>query len=152
MTKYENIKSDMNNALKVGNKARRAILADMVAAIDKASVAGKTRIEINDNFVDEVLIKYKKTVQEMIDTCPNTEQYAVRKAEYKYNMTVVDEYAPQMITNEAEITNLINAILYENEIPVAMQNKGKIMKTVMPVLKSHNCDMKIAQSVLQRLF
>lgn len=151
MTKYEQIKNDMTNALKTGNKARRAVLADMVAAIDKASTSGKTRVEITDVLVNEVLTKYKKTVQEMIDTCPDTEQYAARKAEYQYNMTVVNEYAPQLITDEMEITNLINNILFENEIPVAMQNKGKIMKTVMPVLKASNCDMKIAQKVLNEL-
>lgn len=152
MTIYERIKSDMNESLKNGNKARRTVLADIVATIDKASIAGKTRVEITDALVNEVLTKYKKTVQEMIDTCPDTEQYAVRKAEYQYNMTVVNEYAPQMITDEMKIINLINEILFENEIPVAMQNKSKVMKTVMPILKSHNCDMKIAQGVLNRLF
>lgn len=152
MTKYENIKSDMNNALKVGDKARRAVLADMIAAIDKASVAGKTRVEITDLFVNEVLIKYKKTVQEMIDTCPDTEQYAARKAEYIANMAVVDEYAPQMITDEAVILNLINETLYQHEISVALQNRGMVMKTVMPVLKMRNCDMKIAQEVLKKMF
>lgn len=152
MTKYENIKSDMNNALKVGDKARRAVLADMIAAIDKASVAGKTRVEITDLFVNDVLIKYKKTVQEMIDTCPDTEQYAARKAEYIANMAVVDEYAPQMITDEAVILNLINETLYQHEISVALQNRDVVMKTVMPVLKMRNCDMKIAQEVLKKMF
>jgi len=151
MTIYEKIKNDMNESLKSGNKARRSVLADIVAAIDKASTSGKTRVEITDALVNEVLTKYKKTVQEMIDTCPDTEQYATRKAEYQYNMTVVNEYAPQLITDETKITNLIDKILFKNEIPVTMQNKGKIMKTVMPILKTYNCDMKIAQKVLNEL-
>lgn len=152
MTIYERIKSDMNESLKNGNKARRTVLADIVAAIDKASIAGKTRVEITDVLVNEVLTKYKKTVQEMIDTCPDIEKYAERKAGYIADMAIVNEYAPQLITDEDTIVNLINQVLYDNEIPVAMQNKGKVMKTVMPVLKSHNCDMKIAQGVLNRLF
>ena len=152
MGKYEQIKTDMTNALKAGNKARRAVLADIIAAVDKASVAGKTRVEITDALTNDVLTKYKKTVQEMIDTCPDTEKYAERKAEYIANMAVVNEYAPQMITDEDTIVNLINQVLYDNEIPVAMQNKGKVMKTVMPILKAENCDMKIAQSILNRLF
>ena len=36
MAIYEKIKSDMTKALKEGNKERRAVLADIVAAIDKA--------------------------------------------------------------------------------------------------------------------
>ena len=151
MRKYDIIKSDMNESLKNGNKARRTVLADIVAAIDKASIAGKTRVEITDTLVNEVLTKYKKTVQEMIDTCPDTEQYAVRKTEYQYNMTVVNEYAPQMITDEIEIAALINKILTENNFIGTEQPKGIIMKTVMPVLKVNNCDMKVAQGILNKL-
>ena len=152
MTSYERIKADMTDALKMGDKPRRLVLADIVAAIDKAATAGKTRVEITDLLVDEVLIKYKKTVQEMIDTCPDTEQYADRKAKYIANMAVVDEYAPQMITDEAVILNLINETLYQHEICVALQNRCVVMKTVMPVLKMRNCDMKIAQEVLKKMF
>lgn len=151
MNKYDIIKSDMNESLKNGNKARRTVLADIVAAIDKASIAGKTRVEITDTLVNEVLIKYKKTVQEMIDTCPDVEKYAERKAEYQYNMTVVNEYAPQMVTDEMEIAVLINKILAENGLIGTEQPKGVIMKTVMPVLKANNCDMKVAQGVLNKL-
>lgn len=149
MTIYEKIKNDMNESLKSGNKARRTVLADIVAAIDKASTSGKTRVEITDALVNEVLTKYKKTVQEMIDTCPDTEQYAARKAEYQYNMTVVDEYAPQMITDEAEIAHLISEICYTHMFDVVPANRGKIMKTVMPILKSKNCDMKVVQKLMK---
>ena len=151
MGKYEQIKTDMTNALKTGNKARRAVLADIIAAVDKASVAGKTRVEITDALTNEVLTKYKKTVQEMIDTCPDIEKYAERKAGYIADMAVVNEYAPQMITDEMEITALINKILAENGLIGTEQPKGVIMKTVMPVLKAENCDMRTAQGVLNRI-
>ena len=151
MGKYEQIKTDMTNALKAGNKARRAVLADIIAAVDKASVAGKTRVEITDALTNEVLTKYKKTVHEMIDTCPDIEKYAERKAGYIADMAVVNEYAPQMITDEMEITALINKILAENGLIGTEQPKGVIMKTVMPVLKAENCDMRTAQGVLNRL-
>lgn len=151
MTLYESIRADMIDALIMGDKPRRLILADIVATIDKAAIAEKAQGKITDLLVEQVLIKYKKTVQEMIDTCPDTEQYAARKAEYLYNMTIVDRYAPKMITDKNEIIHLIHEILYTNEIPVAMQNKGKIMKTVMPILKMRNCDMKIAQEALKTI-
>lgn len=151
MAIYEKIKSDMIQALKDGNKARRAVLADIVATIDKTAIAGKARVEINDQLVNEVLTKYKKTVQEMIDTCPDSEQYAARKAEYVYNMTVVEEYAPKLIEDESEIIQIISEIMYDNNLRNAPENKGAIMKTVMPILKSKNCDMKIAQKTLAQL-
>ena len=151
MTIYEKIKSDMNESLKNGNKARRAVLADIIATIDKASIAGKTRVEITDAFVNKVLIKYKKTIQEMIDTCPDIEKYAERKAGYVADMEVVNEYAPKLITDEMEITALINKILAENGLIGTEEPKGIIMKTVMPALKTSNCDMKIAQGILNRI-
>lgn len=152
MTIYEQIKSDMTKALKEGNKERRAVLADIVAAIDKASIAGKTRIEITDQLTNEVLTKYKKTVQEMIDTCPDTEQYAARKAEYIANMAVVNEYAPKLIEDKGEIEAMIVelcAVLGADIIPA---NRGVIAKAVMPVLKKNNCNMKVAQGVLNEFF
>lgn len=151
MTIYERIKSDMNESLKSGNKARRAVLADIVATIDKASIAGKTRVEITDVLVNEVLTKYKKTVQEMIDTCPDTEQYAARKAEYIANMAVVNEYAPKLIEDESELEVLIKQLCGEIGAELIPANKGSIMRIVMPALKARNCDMKIAQGVLSRL-
>ena len=152
MAIYEKIKSDMIQALKDGNKARRAVLADIVATIDKAAIAGKTRVEINDQLVNEVLTKYKKTVQEMIDTCPDSEQYAARKAEYVYNMTVVEEYAPKLIEDESELEALIKQLCAEIGADLIPANKGIIMRIVMPALKTRNCDMKKAQSVLNKLF
>ena len=76
MNKYESIRADMTTALKNGDKLRRLTLADIIATIDKTATAGKTRVDITDAFVDEVLVKYKKTVQEMIDTCPDKADYA----------------------------------------------------------------------------
>ena len=93
--------------------------------------------------------KYKKTVQEMIDTCPDIEKYAERKAGYVADMEVVNEYAPQMITDEAEIAHLIAEICYTHMLDVIPANRNKIMKTVMPILKSKNCDMKVVQKLMK---
>lgn len=152
MAIYETIKADMTKALKDGNKERRAVLADIVAAIDKASIAGKARVEITDQLTNEVLTKYKKTVQEMIDTCPDTEQYAARKAEYVANMAIVNEYAPKLIKDESELEVLIKQLCTEIGAELIPANKGSIMRIVMPALKTRNCDMKVAQGVLNKLF
>ena len=151
MNKYETLRYDLNEALKKGDKARRTVIADIIAAIGKAAMAGKTRVEITDQLVNEVLTKYKKTIQEMIDTCPDTEQYAARKAEYIANMAIVNEYAPQLITDPMAITAIINTILDEKGMIGTDVAKGTIMKTVMPMLKARNCDMKVAKELLNTL-
>lgn len=149
MNKYESIKADMVTALKNGDKLRRVTLADMVATIDKTATAGKTRVEITDAFVDEVLTKYKKTVQEMVDTCPDNEKYADKKAEYEAKLAIAVEYAPKIIDDVDEIEKMINLWGCGNQVSIVTGNKGVIMKMIMPWLKQNHCDMKVAQVALK---
>lgn len=151
MTKYESIKAEMTAALKSGDKLRRLTLADMVATIDKAATSGKKRVEITDAFVDEVLLKYKKTVQEMVDTCPDTEKYAEKKAEYLMKLAIATEYAPIVMEDPVEIEKLILDFACENNLVLTKSNKGMIMKSIMPFLKQNNCDMKIANGILNKV-
>ena len=156
MNKYETIKADMTAALKAGDKLRRLTLADMVATIDKAATSGKKRVEITDAFVDEVLLKYKKTVQEMVDTCPDgaadpkrDAELKARKAEYLMKLSIATEYAPQVIDDKDEIVKMIMYWGVCNAVSICSGNKGVIMKNVMPFLKSKSCDMKVAQEALK---
>lgn len=149
MNKYESIKTDMTAALKNGDKLRRLTLADMIATIDKAATSGKKRVEITDAFVDEVMLKYKKTVQEMVDTCPDNEKYADKKVEYQTKLAIALEYAPKVIDDKDEIVKMINYWGICNAISICSGNKGVIMKNVMPFLKKEGCDMKVAQEALK---
>lgn len=149
MNKYETLKADMTKALKNGDKERRLTLADIVATIDKTATAGKTRVEITDALVDEVLIKYKKTIQEMIDGCPADR--VKLKAEYENKLTITLEYAPKVIDDPFEIETLILNFACENNLVLTKSNKGAIMKVIMPFLKQNNCDMKVANGVLNKV-
>jgi uncharacterized protein YqeY len=146
MNKYETLKSHMNMALKDGQKLRRLTLADIVATIDKAATSGKTRVEITDAFVDEILTKYQKTVQEMIDTCPNSEKYAGLKAEYETKLEIVKGYAPQLISDEETIRQMVLDAV-NGEYPFEKKSRGPIMKLVMPALKG-KADMAVANKVI----
>ena len=151
MNKYESIKAEMTAALKSGDKLRRLTLADMVATIDKAATSGKKRVEITDAFVDEVLLKYKKTVQEMVDTCPDTEKYAEKNAEYLMKLAIDAENAHKVINDPCEIEKLILNFACENNLVLTKSNKGAIMKVIMPFLKQNSCDMKVANGVLNKV-
>ena len=158
MNKYESIKADMTTALKNGDKLRRLTLADMVATIDKAATSGKKRVEITDAFVDEVMLKYKKTVQEMVDTCPDgatdpkrDAELKARKAEYLMKLSIALEYAPKVVDDPFKVETLILNFACENNLVLTKSNKGAIMKTIMPFLKQNNCDMKVANEVLNKV-
>lgn len=149
MNKYETIKADMTKALKDGDKERRLTLADIVATIDKTSTSGKTRLEITDALVDEVLIKYKKTIQEMVDGCPADRTKL--KAEYENKLAITLEYAPKVVDDPFEVETLILNFACENNLVLTKSNKGAIMKVIMPFLKQNNCDMKVANGVLNKV-
>ena len=145
---YQILKEDSNNALKQGNKLRRLVLSDICASIEAASIKQKSRTAITDELVDEVLTKYKKTVQEMIDTCPVDVQHSDKLAEYKAKMAIVEEYAPKMITDYQEIYDMISCWTAK----VSFTNKGAFIKSLMPECKKAHMDMKIANQVINDMW
>ncbi len=142
--KLENLQKEKVNAMKNKDEKRKAVLSEMIDMIQKASITAKGRIEITEQLVDETLIKYQKMIQEMIDTCPADRTDKLN--EYTAAMTIVKEYAPQLITDENEIKGMILDVL-NNEYTLEKKNRGQIMKIIMPVLKG-KVDMAIANRVI----
>ena len=140
----EKLQSEMIQAMKNKDKTRKSVLSGMIDAVKKASMTNNGRIEITEQLVDEVLLKYKKMVQEQIDTCPADRTETLE--EYKAQMAVVAEFAPTLITDETEIRYLILDIV-NNEYEFTKANRGKIMKVIAPVLKG-KVDMSIVNKVL----
>ena len=142
----ERLQNEMIAAMKSGDKLRKSVLSGMIDAVKKASMTNNGRVEITEQLVDEVLLKYKKMVQEQIDTCPIERTETLE--EYKAQMAIVAEFAPSLITDEAEIRYLILDIInINNHIELTKANRGQIMKTVAPVLKG-KVDMSIVNKVL----
>ena len=142
----EVLQSNMIAAMKSGNKLRKSVLSGMIDAVKKASMTNKGRIEITEQLVDEVLLKYKKMVQEQIDTCPADRTETLE--EYKAQMEVVAEFAPTLIADEAEIRYLILDIVnINNDVELTKSNRGYIMKIIAPVLKG-KADMGVVNKVL----
>jgi uncharacterized protein YqeY len=140
----EKLQSEMVQAMKNKDKLRKSVLAGMIDAVKKASMTNNGRVEITEQLVDEVLLKYKKMVQEQIDTCPADRIETLE--EYKAQMTVVAEFAPTLITDETEIRYLILDIV-NNEMEFSKANRGKIMKVIAPALKG-KVDMGVVNKVL----
>lgn len=131
-------------AMKNKDIETRDILTNMIDAVQKAGITPKGRIEITEQLVNEVLIKYQKSVQEQIDTCPSSRTDLLAK--YKVEMDVVRQYAPQLITDVNEIKDLILDAI-NGEIEFTKSNKGKIMKIISPIFKG-KADMKIVNLVI----
>lgn len=142
----EKLQSEMVQAMKNKDKMRKSVLSGLIDAVKKASMTNKGRVEITEQLVDETLLKYKKMVQEQIDTCPVDRVETL--SEYKAQMAVVAEFAPALITDENEIRYLILDIVnINNDVELTKSNRGYIMKIVAPVLKG-KADMGVVNKVL----
>ena len=140
----EKLQSEMVQAMKNKDKLRKSVLSGIVDAVKKASMTNNGRVEITEKLVDEVLLKYKKMVQEQIDTCPVNRTETIE--EYKAQMAIVAEFAPTLITDETEIRYLILDIV-NNEHEFSKSNRGILMKIIAPVLKG-KVDMSVVNKVL----
>lgn len=141
----DKLQSEMVQALKSGNKFRKMVIADLVGSVKKAAIDKNCRDNITENLVDEVLLKCKKTAQEMIDTCPADRVNTL--AEYKNQLEIINEFAPVLIVNEDVIRNMIQDALEKNGIEPDKKNKGVVMKTIMPMFKG-KADMSIVSKVV----
>jgi uncharacterized protein YqeY len=134
---------EYGNALKDGKSFKRKTLSGVIANIKKTAIDRKCKDSISDDLVLEVLRKEEKTVNEMIDTCP--EDRRDLKVDYLTMLEVLHMYIPKLITDPDDIRELI--ITTCSDIEFTMQNKGKIMKTMSTNFKG-KVDMKAVQQVL----
>lgn len=141
----EILQAEMIAAMKNKDKERKQVISNMIDSVKKASMTPKGRIEITEQLVDETLIKFQKMTQEQIDTCPG--HRADKREEYEKALAIVKEFAPQLITDEAKIANMITSALANTSIEPTKNNKGQIMKLIMPIMKG-KADGKIVQKVI----
>ena len=132
------LQNEMVAALKARNKFRKDVISSLVGAVKKTAIDKNCRDNITEELVNAVLIKKQKTMQEMIDTCPATRPEVL--AEYTAKKQIIDEFAPQVITDPAQIKTMVEAI----GIDLTKKNRGAIMK----VLKDNLVDMKVANQVV----
>ena len=144
----EVLQKEMIAAMKSGNKFRKSVLSDIIASVKKVAIDKGCRDDISEALVDEVLIKYKKTVQEMIDTCPG--ERVETMAEYVRQFDIVDEFAPKLIDDEEKIRQLIVGIALRLNIQLEKKNRGLLMKSLSADLKG-KADMGVVSKVASQL-
>jgi len=141
----EVLQAAMIAAMKNHDKIRKDVLSSLVEAAKKATIQKKTRVELTEELVDQVILKEKKTVQEMIDTCPADRVELLNG--YKSKMIIIDEFIPKIMTDVTEIRDMITTLLSDAGVEALKSNKNQIMKIVMPQMKG-KADMKIVNMVL----
>ena len=133
----EFLQKEMIKAMKDKNKKRKEVISTLVQAVKKYGIDNKCKDNISENQIDMVILKEKKTMQEMIDTCPKEREDLLN--DYKEKMAVIDEFAPVLMTSEDEIKDFVNSL----GIELTKANRGNIMKEL-----KGKADMKIANKVI----
>jgi uncharacterized protein YqeY len=140
----EMLEKEMTKARRNRDTVRITAISGLVNAVKVAAINERCKDNITEEFVNNILIKEQKTVQEMIDTCPADRTDLM--TDYKNRMAIVKEFAPQLLTDTTEIKNQIMDAV-NGEIEFTKNNKGKIMKIIAPIFKG-KADMKIVNQVI----
>lgn len=143
--RLETLQKEMVAAMKNKDKARKDTISALIGNIKTAAINENCRNDIPEELVDRIILKEKKTVQEMIDTCPADRTETL--AEYTQRMKVIDEFAPHMM-NEDEVHAAVYRIIATTDI--SKTNKGAIMRAVMPQLKG-KADGKMINKVVSEI-
>ena len=143
----EMLEREMTMARRNRDTARITAISGLVNAVKVAAINERCKDNITEEFVNNILIKEQKTVQEMIDTCPAEREDLL--IEYQKRMTIIQEFAPQLMTDPAEIAEIISTIV-PADITFAKSNKGAIMKYIAPYFKG-KADMKIVNQVVAEM-
>ena len=136
----EFLQAEMIAAMKNKNKLRKDTISSLVQAIKKFGIDNKCKDNITNEQLSSVILKEKKTMQEMIDTCPADRTDTL--AEFNARMAIINEFAPSLMDNEDAIKTFVQNLGIE---PIK-SNRGEIMKAL-----KGKADMKIANQVVGQM-
>ena len=130
MSKIEVVRKAMQDALKAGDKPRKDALSLLLSAL-KAKWIDK-RADLTEEEENAIVYKELKEAQETLDTTPADRTDII--AEAKLRMAVWAEFAPERM-GEAEVRAVVAQTIAELGGGLGAQDKGKLMKALMPRVK-----------------
>ena len=144
----EMLEQERNLARKNGNSERLLVLNDIIAKARAKETAGKKKIELTEQLVNDSLVEYRKMLKDGIKQMP--EGHAVR-AMYERQLEILSEFCPTVLEDENQIKKLITKVLHEQNIEVSRKNRGRMMKALIPALRAEYTDMDIAIPIIESM-
>lgn len=131
MSKIDEVRAEMVQAMKNGDKARKDVLSLLLSAL-KAKFIDK-RADLTEEEENAVIQKEIRQTRETLETAPKDRSDIISQCEFA--LSVLEPFAPKMMSEE-EIRNTVRGVLEQLGIsePTA-KDKGRIMKTLMPLVK-----------------
>lgn len=143
MSKMDQVRAAMVEAMKAKDKERKDSLSMLLSALKNAEI--DKRAPLTEDEENAIVKKELKQTKETMDTAPADRVDIIEEA--KKRMAVYQEFAPADLTPE-QITEIIKGVFAELEIetPTA-KDKGRIMKVLMPQVKG-KADGKVVNEIL----
>ena len=147
MSKIDEVRAAMVAAMKAKQKDRKDALSAILTALK--NVAIDKRADLTEEEENAVVMKEIKQMRETMESAPADRTDIIE--ECKFRLSVYQEFAPKLMS-EDEIKTVIAEVLAELEIsaPTA-QDKGKIMKLLMPKVKG-KADNKMVNELVAAMF
>jgi len=143
MSKIDEIRGAMVEAMKAKDKARKDSLSMVLGALKNAQIDKKA--ELTEEEAYAIIRKEIKQTQETLDTAPADRQDI--KDEAMQRLAVYKELVPADMS-EDQIIEVIKGVLSELQIETPTgADKGRIMKLLMPRVKG-KADGKLVNELL----
>lgn len=145
MNKQELVRNEMVKAMKEKDKPKKETLSLLLAALKNAEI-DKMGI-LSESEEDAVVQKEIKQTKETLDLAPADRTDIIQ--ECKYRIEVLSQFASKMMTEEeieATIAGVLSDLGIENP---TKKEKGRIMKTLMPMVKG-KADGKLVNQILEK--
>ena len=143
MSKIDEVRSQMTQAMKNKDEPRKDSLSMLLAALKNKAI--DKREDLTEAEENEVILKEIKQTQETLDLTPADRTDIIE--ECRGRIAVYQEFAPKMM-DEDQIRAVIGEVLKELGVDAPTnKDKGKIMKQLMPQVKG-KADGKLVNQVL----
>lgn len=143
MSKIDEIRKAMVDAMKAKDKERKDTLSLLLAALKNKAI--DKRADLTEEEESQVVLKEIKQTKESLELTPADRTDLIE--EYKNRIAVLEEFAPKMM-DTAEIKAIVAGVLADLGIdtPTA-KDKGRIMKDLMPKVKG-KADGKLVNEIV----
>lgn len=143
MSKMEDVRKAMVEAMKAKDKERKDTLSMLLAAMKNKAI--DKRADLTEEEEIQVVLKEIKQTKESLELTPADRTELIE--DYKKRLSVLEEFAPKMMDAD-EIKTVISGVLADLGIDAPTgKDKGRIMKELMPKVKG-KADGKLVNEIL----
>lgn len=147
MSKIDQVRAEMMTAMKQKDKPRKDALSLLLSALKNKAI--DKRAELTEQEENDIVLHEMKQARETLESAPAGRQDIIDECNTR--LAVYSEFAPQQM-DEARINGVLDEVLSELGLEApGRQDKGRIMKALMPRVKGRADGGLVNRLVQQRL-